>query len=528
MNTTNNQPLTEYDKVLYPGHTRIQTHPDRLATIATLLGLTPAPVEHCRVLELGCGNGSNLGPIAFSLPESECVGVDVASIPVAFAREMARELGMTRLRFIQADIREPGDLGRPFDYIIAHGVYSWVPAEVRNRLLEIVKAHLAPQGVAFVSYNAFPGNHLNRMIREMLLYRVKGIEDPAKKVSEALSLCRFLAESREDDDPYLEVLREELDRLSNTTPSYVFHDVLAPINEPSYFSEFIAHAAEHQLQYLGEADFHEMLDHRFKPEVSSGLSRLSKNRVEREQYLDFVKCRRFRQTLLCHQGLSLSLSLKAEQAALFFVASMARPASPQPDLNGSGPETFEGRKGASVTTTDPLAKHALHLLGDQWPEPLRFTDLLTRARARLQAPGGRLASVEADALDLGKLLLQAYASGLVELHTYVPAYARKAGERPMASPMARFQARHGDFVTSLYHTSMSVEDAMARQLLLLLDGTRDRAALLEALLTLADEEAAARRPDDRPRVDPAQARILLAGELEKNLNKLARMGLLLS
>jgi tRNA G46 methylase TrmB len=70
------QTLTAYDEVLYPSYTHNQTHPDRLATIATLFGLTPAPVERCRVLELGCGNGSNLVPMAYGLPGSEFVGID--------------------------------------------------------------------------------------------------------------------------------------------------------------------------------------------------------------------------------------------------------------------------------------------------------------------------------------------------------------------------------------------------------------------------------------------------------------------
>jgi methyltransferase-like protein/2-polyprenyl-3-methyl-5-hydroxy-6-metoxy-1,4-benzoquinol methylase len=526
MDTASDAPLTDYDKVLYPGHTRIQTHPDRLATIATLFGLRPAPVERCRVLELGCGNGSNLGPIAFSLPESRCVGVDAAGIPIAQAQTMAKELGMTGVRFLQADIRDLGDLGGPFDYIIAHGVYSWVPTEVRDKLLEACRTNLAPQGVAFVSYNAYPGNHLSRMIREMLLYHVGVLEDPAEKVHQALSLARFLAESREEPDLYGQLLKEELDRLMHTSPNYVFHDVLAPINEPSYFSEFIAHAGRHHLQYLGEADFHEMLDRRFKPEVSSTLSRLSGDRIQREQYLDFVKCRRFRQTLLCHEDQRLDLALRPEQAAGFYVACMARPVSPQPDLHGPAAEKFEGAKGASLTTDSPLAKNALHMLSELWPEPLHFGELLARVRARIQGHGTREAAVvQQDEVELGKTVLQAYAVGLVELHTYLPSYARKAGERPSASPLARWQARHGSFVTSIYHTSMSVEDALARELVLLLDGSRDRTALLESLLSMARKHAAG-SPESGDSEDPGQSRILLAAELERNLAKLARMGLL--
>src|SRR5204863_4852093 len=97
---------TPYDKVLYPSYTRIQTHPDRLATIGMLLGMNPAPVEKCRMLELGCGNGSNIGPIAFGLPESEFVGVDLAALPIANANRMVDELGLRNLTFHNRSITD--------------------------------------------------------------------------------------------------------------------------------------------------------------------------------------------------------------------------------------------------------------------------------------------------------------------------------------------------------------------------------------------------------------------------------------
>ena len=149
--------ITAYDEVDYPSHVYPQTHPDRLATIAMLLGMNPVPVEACRVLEMGCGAGGNIIPMAFDLPESSFVGIDLAGSAIAQGRELIAALGLKNISLQQLDVMAfPSELGQ-FDYIIAHGLFSWVPEMVRDRILAICRAHLAAQGVAYISYNTYPG-----------------------------------------------------------------------------------------------------------------------------------------------------------------------------------------------------------------------------------------------------------------------------------------------------------------------------------------------------------------------------------
>jgi SAM-dependent methyltransferase len=143
---------------------RRQTHPDRLAAMARLFGMRPAPVTACRVLELGCGSGANLIPQAYYLPESRFTGIDMAAEPIAVARAMAGDLGLSNIDLRVADLRDLGTEVGEFDYIFAHGLYSWIPADVRDRLLAVCSERLAPQGVAFVSYNVYPG--LSRQSRK--------------------------------------------------------------------------------------------------------------------------------------------------------------------------------------------------------------------------------------------------------------------------------------------------------------------------------------------------------------------------
>ena len=165
---------TIYDEVLYPNSPFAQTHPDRLATLAILFGMDPAPLPRCRVLEIGCGNGENLIPMAFQYPAAEFLGIDAAGIAIDAGNQEIATLGLANLRLQHRDIMDAGPELGTFDYVIAHGFYSWVPEPVRDKMLAIVQASLAPQGVAFVSYNALPGGRLRQMFREMMLFHAGG------------------------------------------------------------------------------------------------------------------------------------------------------------------------------------------------------------------------------------------------------------------------------------------------------------------------------------------------------------------
>jgi len=455
-----------YDQVLYPGFPLAQTHPDRLATIAGLLGMTPARPDRSRVLELGCGDGGNLIPMALGLPESEFTGIDLSEQAAARGRAMSQALGLKNISLRQMDLLEAGaDLGE-FDYILVHGVYSWVPPHVREGLLGICRANLAPDGVAYVSYNAYPGFHRREMFREVMLHHVRNVQDPAGRYQEAVQLIARLAKCKPESEVTRILFEEETQYLSETAPWLVYHDDLADTNRAFYFHEFMADARRHQLQYLGEADFSEMQAETYPEAVVDALERFAgTDVVAKEQYLDFIKGRRFRQTLLCRDEVALDRSLGPERITELYVASPAHPVSASPDLHEGVAELFRCPRGAALETDCAAAKIALCRLREIWPRTIRVPELLR---------GG-------DAARLAEVLLQGYRVGLLELHTLPPQFAAVAGERPVASPLARFQVQQSPVVTTLRHTLVEVDDAIDRRLLTLLDGTLDHTTLVAVL-----------------------------------------------
>jgi SAM-dependent methyltransferase len=421
-----------YDLVPYPTWPRLETHPDRLAAVATLLGMDPAPVDRCRVLEIGCGDGGNLIPMAYALPQSRFTGIDLARAPLAAARQTVRALGLRNVELQQADLRKFHPNG-VFDYIIAHGLYSWIPPDARDALLALCGNLLAPAGIAFVSYNIYPGRYFRQMLREMTLYHTGG----AAALDDARHFLSFLRDAAMVPEMWRTVLQDEIDGALGRDQAGLFHDDLAPINDPVYFHQFVAHAGRYGLQYLGDAHVQEMADHR------GVLRALGRDRIAREQYLDFLKLRRFRQTLLCRAGVKLPAGPLRRRVARLAYSSPAR-------VEG---EYLEGVSGVRIRAADEGVLAVAGALGAAWPRPVPFAAL------RDLHPAAR------------DIVFNLCVVGFAEPHASGCSAAVEPGDRPEVSAVARREASRSRFVTNLCHRTLHIDDSTAA-LLPLVDGTR--------------------------------------------------------
>ena len=521
-------PRTSYDAILYPGRALAQAHPDRLATLATLFGMKPLGVEACRVLELGCGDGINVISVAQGLPTAECIGIDLAGAGIDKGQGIIKHLGLRNVDLQQFDIMDVGDEFGKFDYIIAHGIYSWIPTPVRDKLLAICKANLTENGVAYISYNTFPGCHLRQMVRGMMRFHVSEIDDPRQKIDQGRALVKFLSESSaEEPGFYRSILSKEYERVSQQLESSVFHDDLSDVNHPVYFHEFVKHATQHGLQYLAEAQFFEMQSGLFDRETVDVVNRMADSRIAKEQYLDFLKCRSFRQTLLVHNEQKLDLDIHPEKLTEFYIASPIRPEKELNNIGSSSVETFLGPNKSSIKVDKPLVKAALVLLGNAWPQAIHFSELLSQAREFVgNVSQDLLASEKEDIHALGQVLLRAYAAGIIELHVSAPTFVTEPSQRPRASSLARLQAEGEGSMINLRHHNVQVEAPMSRALLRLLDGSRDRAALLDDLTEMVASGAATLSDSNEIPLDTSKARDIIAGNLEDNLVAFGRMALL--
>ncbi len=498
---------TPYDELPYPGAAFAQTHPDRLATLATLFGMTPAPVERCRVLELGCGDGGNLIPMAFGLPESRFTGVDLASTAIARGQQLIGQVGLANICIQNLDLMDMDSSFGEYDYIIAHGLYSWVPPQVRERILEICKSHLAPHGVAFISYNAYPGGHLRDTLREMMRFHTRGTVGAREQVQQARELLEFLVAAHPEQDAYSTFLRSELVSFLERKPEHFYHDELGEHNHRFYFHEFMRDTSRHGLQFLSEARLLSTQTGAFLAEVIAKIAAFSQgDDLVRQQYLDFLKLRTFSQSLLCHAGVRLEQAADPARVTTMFAATEAHPASSDPDIRSTSAEEFKYPSGGSMSTNHPLAKASILHLGRIWPKAISFHELLQIARTLSQR---NTEPLEEDTAWLSDLILRLYAANFLELHVHQPVFTAEPSEKPVASLLARAQVQTSSIVTTLRHTSIEVADEAARQLLLRLDGTRDREQLRLELGELAVNE-------------------ITSEQLERNLQMLANRALLVA
>jgi methyltransferase-like protein/cyclopropane fatty-acyl-phospholipid synthase-like methyltransferase len=522
-----------YDEAPYDTRPRYSTHPDCLATLATLLGMTPAPVERCRVLELGCGTGGNLLPLAEALPEAQFVGIDLSPRQIDMGRRVAQSLGLNNLQFEARSILDVNESFGTFDYIICHGVYSWAPAEVRDGILRVCQKHLAPQGVALVSYNTYPGWHTRAPIRELMHYHLRDMAGAGaqERASQARAVLQFFMQAVPggQDSIWARMLHQENESLEKQADFYLLHEHLEENNHPVYFHQFMEHARRFGLQYLGEAGGHLTLSP-YPPEVQKALQEMSEDLLALEQYIDFLKCRSFRRTFLVHERVAIQRSPGPDILSRFVLSGLARPRAGQVvNVCDTSVVEFHDADDVTVTTNRPVTKAALMTLFEAWPQSMTFEQVWQGARERLAHDGsgdvGTTALNEEVKAGLAGALVELFLTGLVGFHTYSPPLVTVPGPKPMTTPLTRLQANSGAPLSNRRH--LLVEPlGLDRAVLTMLDGEHDRPALVRGLIELVRRGEFEMRRDGEPLTDPDTLADVLGKELEGALQRLALSGLL--
>ena len=512
--------LESYEAVAYESKAVPLAEPDVMAAAAILHGLTPPAPERARVLELGCGTGGNLIAMAMRLRKATFLGVDLSPAQIERASYAVSELGLQNVTVLANSIADIDASFGQFDYVICHGVYSWVPAPIRDAILRVCAENLAPNGIAYVSYNTYPGWHRRGMVREILKFNDDPALPPSARVSRARDLANMLgAADPADDSPHGLVLHSELRELAKQSDRHLFHDQLAPINEPVYFADFAKHACAHALRYVAEARL--AVETRATANLRTVLGP-DADIVQVEQQLDFVRGREFRRTLLCHDDRHPSAAPVPEAIPRLFARTMAQHAEPSAEdaARSEHVAAFKTSTGVMLTTNNPQLIAMLGALVDIAPAAMSFEGLATEVERRLAGAEPASSSVRVDRDALVAALLQSATAGLVEFRALPSPFVPHAGERPKAAPLARWQAANFDFLTSLAHSPIRVT-GVERYMLRHLDGTNDR----ERLLRLLEH---AFTSGDLQLGGTTLSREQAAGVLDDVLERLGRSGLLVA
>lgn len=469
--------LASYDALPYGSVAVAESHVERLAATAALMGMAPPDTLRPRVLELGCAEGGNLIPMACDLPGGEFVGVDLSAQQVATGQGLVRELGLFNIRLEQRDVAAGLDDLGDFDFIIAHGLYSWVPPAVREKILDICGRQLRPGGIAYVSFNVLPGWRMRGALRDFLRPRVDAFSSPAAQAQQALALLRAMLPAWNARTTHeARLLAGEAEHLLKVSASYLYHEYLTAINEPCLFGDFVAAAQAAGLRYVADTDLTAML-----PDAAGAAAIAAivtpggtDDRVQREQLLDYVAVRKFRRALLTRAETTVADWPQAQAIRdLAFHADLT--CDEELDFGSDTPQRFVLRDGGgdSVLIAHPLAKAAAMVLASACPSRIDFTELLAEAQALVSQYG--TAQWAEDVAGFEAAWIELLAQQAMQPATTTRTFPDRVGDKPLAHALARAQAPSG-VVATARHGALRL-DAAGAQLLSRCDGSRDIAAL---------------------------------------------------
>lgn len=440
-----------YSEHRYPALSHAEAHPAVLCASARCAGvISPALPENCRLLEVGCASGHHLLPLAAAYPDSQFVGIDFSDTAIRTATRIAKETGLKNITFEHADLREwkPGD--EKFDYVIAHGMLSWVPDPAKEALLDLVSRSLAPDGIACLSYNILPGWALRQEAAAMIQALPNLTPDGGNldALLEKLAATATISPSAHARD-----LAEIFEDMRRKGPEILRFDELAPVNDPLHFSQVINWAGQKNLRYLSESALPENLPPKLAPETLTHLQSIAGDPILLQQTLDLLSGRTHRCSIFCLADCEIDLATTAS-VVLHFSARLLEPSLPREAITGEIVEIFH----ASLTATSPSARSVRAIMEE--------------CAARL---GNRWDPARA-AKAIAGWLYQAARLGWVELRADDTLIEPVPPERPQLSALNLSFARAGLPIVDAFHQSCHFP-AEHQVVVNALDGSRKRDAL---------------------------------------------------
>lgn len=514
-----------YDETPYHSYPYAQSSPERLATLGTLFGMNPPKIENAKVLELGCAEGGNIIPHAVHYPKGKYVGVDLSKVQIEAGQKHIKALGLKNVELKHCSITDIDESFGKFDYIVCHGVLSWVPDFVREKIFEIASKNLTENGIAYISYNTLPGWNMIRTIRDMMLYHSSSFPNPADKVSQSRALLEFVKESLEGSDtPYSKMMSQEAQLLAKQGDHYLRHDHLEEENKQYYFNEFMESAMKNNMQYLSDCSLSSMYLGNMSASVVEKLKDIN-DIVRTEQYMDFITNRRFRSTLLCHGNVQLNRSLNNDHAKKFALSFDITPETPLKDVDLEGVDSlkffFKGNKDNHINAASPWLKAILYTFTENRGYPMSFDTVIKKANKKFKA--NRTAQIEMDLLNnVMNLVMKGYLDiSLVERDKD----AIKL-EKPALTKLALYQAQNTEntWVTNVDHAPVGLNlfDKFAVKYM---DGKSTQDQILDNLVKDAQDGKINLSKDDKKIEDPKAIKQELTAHLNETISRMAMQGI---
>lgn len=455
-----------YQSRVYPAMSHPSTDPAVTAVAAKLAGLDIPTPSCANILEIGCASGHNLLPLAARWPESRFVGIDFSAAAIEEAQQSATLAGLGNIEFIHRDLQDydPGE--DSFDFIIAHGVYSWVPQPTRQRLLDFCAENLSHEGIATISYNTLPGWSLRQSLVD--LTRLLENRPAAETIGpDHERILAFLATAAGTHTPYARYLTGVLhDMVGKGTTALPFDD-FAPINEPCTFLEFAAHAGRSGLKYLGESCLQDNFPPSLAPGAEESLQPLASDPLALQQAIDVLTNRTFRSSLLCRADAPVQTRITSATALHFSVRCPHR-------LEGT--RLIDSSGNELVNFEHPFALAFFYALADTSPQSVPIQEILEIMAERLGDQFDPTHSLPV----IARMVMDSARQNLIQLRYEPLRFESAVPAAPNLGALRLLAAKQGKPLVDVYHTPCTLDEGRL-QISMAMDGSRS----IEELATLS-------------------------------------------
>lgn len=367
-----------YDEMPYHGYPFEYNRPENLKTVAALFGVDAPKLETARILELGSSDGRNLFRFAETYPKSYTLGVDLSKVEIENGQKVLDKLKLKNLDLKAMSITDLDESYGKFDYIICHGVFSWVPDFVRDSILEVSKKLLNKNGLAFISYNTLPGWNMINSVRELMMYHSENFSNVSDKIVQSRAALNFIQESLEGHEtPHAQFMQTSAKHMADKEDHYIRHEYLAEENQAFYFNEFIEKAREKDLEYVGDTDVQRMYIGNLPQKAMEKLGAIN-DIVRSEQYMDFITNTQFRCTILTHKGTNISRNINDDTIQKFNYFCNIKPLDEKINIEDDSKATFyiNNNKKRTVETSAPAMKAVLYTLYKNLGNPLSVDEII--------------------------------------------------------------------------------------------------------------------------------------------------------
>ena len=509
-----NRTASEYDNLPYPSLPVSSCHPSSLAASLSLFNVSPPRIVDGNVLELGCASGGNLIPLAAQFPNASFVGIDISEVHVTAARARIAQLGLKNIAIHQGDLTIVDLKKSVFDFILCHGVFSWVPRQTQDAVFSLCNKHLSPEGAAVISFNVLPGWHLRRVIRDICLLHAGTEGKPAERARRARQAIVDIASVARGSDLYSTLLRKEAQQLVQRPLGYIMGEFLAETNLPCHFTEFYVRAKQSGLGYVCDADISAALPDNLAPAMAETIHKLARGNVgAMQQQIDLFTGRPFRSAILVRDGRQPQAVQPIDPTklrALHFAGEL----SPDRRPEAKADPAFVDAGGRKVTPGDARSHAILSRLAAAFPSTVNMSELMH----------GEQPSVEGEQAAF-KTLLNLIFKGQAAAFATPLRVGRGEQANLIAWSISRLDAAAAQpWITSQHHRAIR-NFAVLSLLLPHMDGTRTREDL-QAVLETAILNGSLKVP---PRKNGTPERPVSASrELNVAIGYAARNGLLVA